>query len=484
MVKMDLKWEVTEKLKEIVGERNVIASDEAQRAADPIMVRTYEKAFDYVPEHMPLCTVKIHRTGEASAVLSYCNEKDIHVIARTGGSSSEDQLLVIDDRTIILDALEMDAILKIDELNMVVTVQAGICMETLEQRLNAVALTTGHCPQSRPLASVGGLVATRSTGQYSTYYGGIEDLVCGMEAVLPDGAVVRIRPVPRRSAGPDLRQCLIGSEGAFGLITEVTLKLFPYHPEDMWKCGYVVRDFQTGIDAIRQIMVEGYKPSVVRLYDKADVDENYGSVKLKDAQAFMFFAVEGPKEAVKVMGAGIERIVVAYGAENIGTGAVEHWFETKNNICKVIGTEKDYERFRATKVWNSTIEICANWEDIGKIYEDAMAELPVRIPSLTMLGGHVSHSYINGTNVYFVYAMKISDPDNAHAEQMAFINALCDIVLRYNSGTIVHHHGVGKIRVERIKDELGSSYCMLEKIKKAYDPKGIMNPGCLLPIEG
>ena len=113
-----------------------------------------------------------------------------------------------------------------------------------------------------------------------------------------------------------------------------------------------------------------------------------------------------------------------------------------------------------------------------------METLPMRIPYLTMLGGHVSHSYMNGTNVYFVYAMKISDPENAHGEQMAFINALCDIVLKYNSGTIVHHHGVGKIRVGRIREELGSSYCMLERMKAAFDPQGIMNPGCLLPMEG
>lgn len=480
---MELKKHVTGCLADIVGENNVICDEDALRASDPIMVRMYEKAYAYPSPYQALCCVKVHTEEEVSEVLKFCNENDIHVIGRTGGSSSEDQLLVVDDRTIYLDASEMNQIIKIDPVNMVATVQCGLSMETFEQEVNKAGLTTGHCPQSRPLASVGGLVATRSIGQFSTYYGGIEDLLCGARAVLANGNVVEIRPVPRRAAGPDLRHLLLGSEGAWVFITEVTVKLFLNHPEDMWKGGYIVKDFQTGIDCVREIMVQGYKPSVVRLYDKADVDENYGSVKLKDSEAFMFFTAEGPKEIARVTGEAIDRIAGKYGAKYIGTTAVDHWFETKNNICKVIGTEHDYKRFRETGVYNSTIEICANWEDIGKIYADAIETLPEKVPALTMLGGHVSHSYRNGTNVYFVYAMKIADPENATSEIRGFIHTLCDIVLKYPSGTIVHHHGVGKVRVGKIKDELGSSYEMLKTIKKAFDPKGIMNPGCLVPLE-
>ncbi len=112
-----------------------------------------------------------------------------------------------------------------------------------------------------------------------------------------------------------------------------------------------------------------------------------------------------------------------------------------------------------------------------------MKELPEKVPALTMLGGHVSHSYMNGTNIYFVYSMKIADPEHATREIRGFINTLCDIVLKYASGTIVHHHGVGKVRVEKIKEELGSSFEMLKTIKEAFDPNGIMNPGCLVPLE-
>ncbi|MDR1572122.1 MAG: FAD-binding oxidoreductase [Clostridiales Family XIII bacterium] len=479
---MGLKEKTVGDLTEILGPESIISDDGAMRIADPIMVRTYAKAFGYVPEHRPLCIVKAASAEQVSKTLRYCSDNDIHVIARTGASSSEDQLLVIDDRTIFIDGSPMNRIVDIDTENMVVTAQCGTPIAALEERLNADGYTLGHAPQSLPLASMGGLVATRSTGQFSTYYGGIEDLVCGLEAVLPNGEPIAIRPVPRRAAGPDLRHIAIGSEGALVFITEVTVKIFKWYPDLMWKGGYIVENFKTGLAAVRDVMVKGYKPSVVRLYDKADVDHNYGSVKLKNEEAFMFFTVEGPGGVPEAHGAAIHQIALSYGAEHIGVKAVDHWFLTRNRICDTIGTEKEYVKFRETNVYNATLEICANWGQIGEIYDEAMRTLPEVIPELVMLGGHVSHSYMNGTNVYFVYALKMGDPASAHLAQYRFVDAVCDVVLKYSSATIVHHHGVGKMRAGRIREELGSSFTLLEMLKQSIDPGNIMNPGCLIPI--
>lgn len=141
-------------------------------------MRNYEKAFNYVPEHVAMCTVKVASTEDVVAVMQYCNKHGIHVIARTGASSSEDQLLVTDDNTIFVDGAPMNQIVKIDPVNMVATAQCGVPLAVLEAKVNELGLTTGHCPQSQPMAYMGGLVATRSIGQFSTYYGGIEDLVC------------------------------------------------------------------------------------------------------------------------------------------------------------------------------------------------------------------------------------------------------------------------------------------------------------------
>lgn len=480
---MALKEEVVKNLSALIGEGNVISSDAAILASDGVLVREYEKAFGYTPEYLALAVAKVSSTDDVVKVLKYCDQNGISVIARTGASSSEDQLLVTNDHTIFVDGAPMNKIIKIDPENMVATVQCGVPLAVLEAKVNELGLTTGHCPQSQPMAFMGGLVATRSIGQFSTYYGGIEDLVCGLEAVLPNGEVVRIRPVPRRAAGPDLRHLIIGAEGTIAFMTEVTVKLFSYYPDEMWKNGYIVKNFHEGLKVVREIMAKGYKPSVVRLYDKPDVDHNYGSVKLKDKEAFMFFSCEGPGEVAAVNGAAIHRIAMEHGAQDIGTKAVDHWFLTRNNLCNVVGTEAEREHFRQTHTKYSTIEICANWEEIDKIYDDVMRELPERLPNLTMLGGHVSHSYMNGTNIYFVYVLKIDDPHNAHNEQYAVMDALCDVVLRYNSGTIAHHHGIGKIRVKRIKEELGSSYPLMRALKKTFDPNNTMNPGCLVPVE-
>ena len=117
-------------------------------------------------------------------------------------------------------------------LDMQVTCQCGVPLQDLDDMLREQGLTTGHSPQSKPLAQMGGLVATRSIGQFSTLYGGIEDMVVGLEVVFPNGKICRIKNVPRRAVGPDIRHIVIGNEGALCYITEVTVKMFKYQPNN------------------------------------------------------------------------------------------------------------------------------------------------------------------------------------------------------------------------------------------------------------
>jgi len=480
---MSLKKEIVAKLTEILGEENVIVSEEALLAADAVNVRNYAKAFDYKPEHYPLAIAKVHDVQEVSSVLKYCNDNDIHVIPVAGGSSGEDQLLIPDDRTILIDGTPMNKVIKIDIENMMVTAQCGVSLAALEAQVNEAGYTLGHAPQSISLACMGGLVATRSIGQFSTMYGGIEDMVCGLEAVLPNGEIFRIKNAPRRAAGQDLRHLVIGHEGTLVFMTEVTVRLFTYYPDEMWKGGYVVENFKTGIKAIREIVAKGYKPAVARLYDKADVDHHYGSVKLNEGQAFMFFAAYGPKAITEAIGKGIDEVADQYGAGYIGTKAVDHWFENRNKTTDLLGSEEERRMFRETKVYTFPMEICATWSEIGTIYDDVIKTLPEKIPQIVMLGGHVSHCYSNGTNVYFVASIKVDNPDECIKIQYATLDALCQVILKYQDATIVHHHGIGRMRVNRIKEELGSSYPLLKAVKNTFDPKGIMNPGCLIPLD-
>lgn len=466
-------------LREIVGAEHVLTDEQSLKLGDSYN-RSYAKAFDLYQTPLPIAIVNVYSTDQVSAVLSYCSENLIHVIPRTGASGGEGLLEVICEDTIVLDASNMNQILKIDEDNMMVTCQCGAPLQEVEDQVNKLGLTTGHSPQSRPMAQMGGLVATRSIGQFSTYYGAIEDMICGMEAVTPDGRIMRIRNVPRRSAGPDLRHIFMGSEGALGFITEVTVKLFPYYPDDMWMGGYIMKDMKTGFDALRQIIVEGYKPSVVRLYDKPDMDYNFGSVKLKDEEAFMFFVAEGPAALAKATGDRIHEIALQYGGDYIGTKAVEHWMIHRNDLCDQYKGTARAEKYRQTQTVYSTTEISASWTDIVKIYDDVMKNVPPQIENLVMLGGHVSHSYINGTNIYFVYRLKMSSPEAADGEHTRMVHAICNEVLKYETGGCVHHHGMGKKRVPLAWKEHGTSYPLMIELKQMLDPNNIMNPGVLV----
>jgi len=465
----------------LVGKENVHTDEVSLKGAEGLNLG-YSKAFGLHLNPLPIAVVYVHSTEDVSKVMRYCNEKLINLIPKTGASSGEGLLEVRDPNTIVLDASTMNKVISIDKYNMMATAQCGCQLITIEELANKEGLTTGHSPQSQPLAQMGGLVATRSIGQFSTYYGGIEDMVCGLEAVLPDGRVIRIRNVPRRASGPDMRHLFLGSEGALAFITEVTVKLFTYYPDDMWMGAYIVKDMETGFKAIRDIMALGYKPSVVRLYDKPDIDYNFsGSVELKDNEAVMFFTCEGPGEVARANGEGIHKIALGYDARYIGTKAVAYWLIHRNDVCQLVGTEELRQRYREMKTIYATTEISANWTEIIKIYYDVINNVPKKIDNLVMLGGHVSHSYVNGTNIYFVYQLKINSPETSYDEHTALVNAICEEVIKYPTGGVVHHHGMGKQRVHFSPREHGSSYSLLQDIKKMMDPNGIMNQGVLIP---
>jgi len=466
----------------IVGEEHVHTDEVSLKLGDGFN-RRYSKTFGVYQVLLPIAIVMPGNTEEISAVLRYCNENQIYVIPRTGASASEGLLEPREKCTIILDASRLNKLIAIDDVSMMATTQCGFPLEELEHRVNELGLTTGHCPQSRPLIQMGGVVATRSIGQFSTYYGGIEDLVCGLEAVLPDGRIVRIRPVPRRACGPDLRHLFIGCEGGLAVITEITVKLFRYYPEDMWMGGYVVPSMKTGFKAIRDIITSGYKPSVVRLYDKDDYDRSFGSVELSEGEAYMFFTAEGPKDLADVTGAAIDRISKSYGARYIGREGVEHWMKHRLDACNDFIDETDVKRgYLENNISYHTTEIAASWAEIDKIYEDVMESVPQKAGDLlVLLGGHVSHSYINGTNIYFIYRIKHKSPETAYAEHIKVIRAICDEVIKYPCATVSHHHGMGKHRINYAPLEHGSSLSVMRDVKRVLDPNGIMNPGVLIP---
>src|SRR5262249_38244862 len=152
--------------------------------------------------------------------------------------------------------------------------QAGMLGGDYERAVTARGYTTGHYPQSIERATLGGLVATRSAGQFSTKYGNIEDLLLGLEVVLPIAATLRLAPLPRPPTGPSLRELFLGSEGALGIVTEVTLRVFPL-PERRMLASFACSDMETGLDVIRRVMRAGWRPAVLRLYDAMETARTF-----------------------------------------------------------------------------------------------------------------------------------------------------------------------------------------------------------------
>ena len=222
---------IVEHLQRLVAPEQVITEPDVLQRSSIDNFRKLQNIFGVYTLPSPVAVVMARSTDDVAKLLAFADAHGVNVVARTGGTATEGGLEIHDDHSIVVDGSLMSSIVKIDAYNMQATAQCGVPLQALEDEVRKLGLTTGHSPQSKPIASMGGLVATRSIGQFSTLYGGIEDMVVGCEVVFAGGHVARIKNVPRRAAGPDIRHIVIGNEGALCYITEVTVKLFAYQPE-------------------------------------------------------------------------------------------------------------------------------------------------------------------------------------------------------------------------------------------------------------
>jgi alkyldihydroxyacetonephosphate synthase len=431
---------------------------------------------------IPAAVVYVQSASQVSEVLKLANEHQINVVPRTGHSATEGGLETAVENSIVVDGSRMNNIIKIHTYNMLATCECGVPLEVLEDKLREQGFTAGHSPQSKPLAQMGGLVATRSIGQFSTLYGGIEDMVVGLEAVFPNGEITRIKNVPRRAAGPDIRHVIIGNEGALCFITEVTVKIFKYQPENNSIMGYLLDNMKTGFEILREVMVSGYRPSVARLYDEED--GMYHFSHFSNGKCVLIFMAEGPKGVADATAKGITEIIEKYDeCQKVDNKLIQAWFDNLNWDPAKVQEERD--EIMATHNIGNTTEISANWSIIYDIYKTVCERIRNEIPDITLMGGHSSHSYLTGTNLYFVHYYNLVDI-RPEEEIIKYHHPIKKIVVEETikaGGSMCHHHGVGKHRTPWIKDEYGSSYYILETLKKAYDPNGIMNAGTILPIE-
>lgn len=471
-------------LADVVHASLIVTDDAELREASVDRFKKYQSVHDIYDAPRPAAIVYASTTDDVAAVLTLADENLINIVPRTGRTGTEGGLETSVVDSVVLDLSRMNQILDIDAENMQVTVQAGTPLQVVEDVLRERGFTTGHSPQSKPLAQYGGLVATRSIGQLSTLYGAIEDMVVGLEAVFPGGHVSRIKDVPRRSAGPDIRHVVIGNEGALCVITEVTVKMFRHYPDNHRYVGALVDDMATGTAILREVVVNGFRPSVARLYSPEDADQHFGH--FSDGKYVVVFVAEGPSGLAAATADEIDRVVSQHRHTRVEDALIEEWFANLNWGPDKIDAEKS--AMLAEAHLGYTTEVAVNWSHVVPLYEAVMDRIRTTYPhigDLTMLGAHSSHSYQTGTNLYFVYDYTIDcTPEEEIGKYHVPLNAIIvDEALRHD-GSMVHHHGVGKYRAPWVRAEHGSAYEILAGLKDRFDPNGIMNRGTIYPAPG
>lgn len=374
---------------------------------------------------------------------------------------------------IILDTKRLRAILGLDEVSGIVTVQPGVIGQTLEEWLAARSRTLGHFPSSITVSSVGGFAAARSAGQASTRYGPFAMMVCGLEAVLPDGTILRRAPQPASAAGPDLAGLLLGAEGTLGVITELSLRVHPA-PEAMVFRGFMVPSFGAGLAALRTVLQRGLRPAVVRLYDEHETQLSHAEVA---PGCLLVTVCEGWPPLAALEAAALADVVAAAGGDDLGEDPARHWHAHRYDVSYRLADLLKPSGLLGDAGAVDTLEIAAPWGLLDGAYAAVRAAVAGHADLVLC---HASHAYPDGACCYFSFV--IGGTGDEAAARARYESAWRDaMAAALGAGaTISHHHGIGLLRAPWLAAELGDGQmALLRRIKGAVDPAGIANPGKL-----
>ncbi len=417
----------------------------------------------------PMAVVTPTTTQQVASVVQICQEFGTPVITRGAGSGVVGGVLAQEDG-IVLSTHKLITPSSIDKKNLLATFGAGTNGLEAEELVQDHGLTIGHWPQSIGVSSVGGWVATRASGQFSTAYGNIEDILYSLVAVLPDGSIYRSRETPRAAAGPDLRQLFLGSEGTLGVITEVTFSLRTQAP-DQAKQAFHFDRFDDGLEAIRRIMAARWLPPVVRLYDPRESRRNFAE-SVPKGRSVLIFLHEGPPGSAQLESAAIATTCANLGGVLTESTAVEHWFEHRNTV-------PTWTELFEQGLLVDTIEVATKWSNLSGLYR-GVVEAVSAIPSVISMTAHSSHAYRSGANLYFT---AVAAPPEG-ADYTEIYDQIWDAAMTAADSLgagLAHHHGIGRVRRTWLNSELGESGSqLLSAIKAALDPKGLFNPGVLM----
>lgn len=479
----------------VVGKENV-KTDDYSRLASSYGKTMYDllRLRKGIVENIPDAVIYPRSDEDIEKIISFCNQALIPVYVFGGGSTVTRGAECMRGGISLDLKKHMNRILTLNEEDQTVTVQAGIYGPELERNLNNAPeifgakerYTCGHFPQSFEYSVVGGWVVTRGAGQNSTYYGKIEDLVLAQKYITPVG-VIKTEPFPAKATGPSIDQIMIGSEGAFGILTTVTLKIFKYRPENHFRFSFMFRDWESAQKAAREVMQEECgKPSVFRISDPEETEvmmRLYGITGSPLDTYLKLRGYEGNKKCLMLGFTDGER------------GYCRNLFRKVKSICKKNGglwltgfPAKAWEKGRFTDpylrdtlqdfgIMIDTLECAVNWSDLNKVYKEVRAYCKSRPQTICM--SHMSHIYPQGANLYFIFVARMTELE----EFTSYHSGILDAIQR-SGAAMSHHHGIGKMFGPWLEGQIGrNQMAVFKALKKHFDPNNIMNPGGTLGLD-
>ncbi|GAA3024859.1 FAD-binding oxidoreductase [Streptosporangium longisporum] len=418
---------------------------------------------------------------EVLAVLAACAAHRVAVVPFGGGTSVVGGLVASRRGfagVVALDLARLDRLVAVDAESMVAELEPGLRAPEAERLLAAHGLTLGHFPQSFEYATLGGFAAARSSGQASAGYGRFDDMVVGMTVATPRGTLDLGR-APRSAAGPDLRQVMLGSEGAFGVITSLRLRVRPVPAERVYE-GWRFASFAEGSAALRALVQRDAAPTVLRLSDETET--MIGLARPAEIGAPSAgtgcLAVTGHEGTAAEVAARRERtaaVLSGLGGVPLGTDPGRAWEHGRYSAPYL------RDALLAAGATVETLETAGFWSNLPRLYDAVRLSLAGSLGSPLVMC-HISHVYATGASLYFtVVTAQTGDP---LGQWESAKRAVGEAIVRAG-GTISHHHGVGRDHREAHAAEIGElGVEILRGIKDRLDPEGVLNPGVLLAAGG
>jgi alkyldihydroxyacetonephosphate synthase len=425
---------------------------------------------------VPAAVVFPARTEEVATVLAWATDARVAVIPRGGGSGVCGGA-VAGAGSVVLDLSRMNTVTDVDPVSQVVQAEAGVRGDQLEDALAPHGLTVGHYPQSIASSTVGGWIAASSAGQASAGFGAIEDVLLGCTAVLPQGGILRCRPVPRSAAGPDLRRLLVGSEGTLAVVTEATLACRARPAGWDWLV-FGFPSFAALAGGLRDARRAETGAAILRGYDEADARLSFAALgHASGCVGLLGFPADlAGLDARKQAASDAARQAGSSGQLDAAYG--DHWWQHRNDAVAMYASIMGPDRAFGPGVIVDTFEVAGLWSAVPRLYSGIRDALAAHAQAVLC---HLSHLYPSGSSLYFTFLISGTDDQDA---EVRYLTAWDDAVRSCAAagGTLTHHHGVGRLKAAFLAGELGEAGTdVLRKIKAALDPQQIMNPGVLLP---